>query len=227
MKSLAHNMWILLALLLVACTQNPSQQNAFTIPVDVVPNPPILGESTLLITLTDHDGQAIHEATITVHGFMEHEGMLPVDSQADTSENGEWQIPFTWTMTGVWLLDVRAELANHEDIVQQQFEFTVVSNAAEQNASDNTKELLITIPEGTQALMDTGQEPNVIPNEITLKLSEYNTLVIVNDDVSDHFVGPFFIKAGESVRQVFTRPVVYEGGCTIHKDKIVRIIVEE
>lgn len=228
MKLLAQVIFILL-IFLSACTQSTEEQslNDFSIQVDVIPNPPTLGEATLVIKLIDENGVAIHDAVVSVYGNMDHEGMIPVEAESDISIDGEWQIPFTWTMTGDWFIDVSAELADNGAIVQERFEFTVAGNSSVQSASELSGEFHIIIPVGTQALIESGQDPNVIPNEITLKLDEYNVLVIQNDDIADHFVGPFFIRAGESIRQEFTRPAVYEGGCSIHKDEIVRIVVEE
>ncbi|MCA9905383.1 MAG: copper chaperone PCu(A)C, partial [Anaerolineae bacterium] len=88
-------------------------------------------------------------------------------------------------------------------------------------------ELRIVIPEGTGDRIAAGEDPGVIPTEIVLKLSEQNTLTIVNNDRVNHIVGPFFIRAGEVIRQEFTHPAVYEGGCSIHPDAIVRLVVEE
>lgn len=87
-------------------------------------------------------------------------------------------------------------------------------------------ELRIVIPEGTGELIGAGQNPEVIPDEIRLRLDEQNILTIINNDHINHTVGPFFIRAGESIRQEFTRPMVYEGGCSIHPEDIVKLIVE-
>ncbi len=88
-------------------------------------------------------------------------------------------------------------------------------------------ELRIVIPDGTSAMIEAGEDPGVIPTEIALKLPEKNTLVIVNNDRVHHTVGPFFVRAGETVRQTFTQTAVYEGGCSIHPENIVRLVVEE
>lgn len=229
MKLSIQVIWILL-ILLAACTQSPSEQTLdnVSIQVDVIPDPPTLGESTLVIKLTNRDGTAINHAVVSVYGNMEHEGMLSVEGESDTNINGEWHVPFTWTMTGTWFLDVRAELADNQGSVQERFEFTVPTNSTiEQSLSDVSREFHVIIPEGTSALIESGQDPNVIPSEIILKLEEHNILVIQNNDSVDHFVGPFFIKADENIRQEFTRPAIYEGGCSIHKNEVVRIIIEE
>ena len=88
-------------------------------------------------------------------------------------------------------------------------------------------ELRIIIPEGTGELIEAGQNPEIIPDEIRLKLGEQNILTIINNDSVNHAVGPFFIRAGEFVRQEFSSPGVYEGGCSIHQEQHVQIIVED
>jgi hypothetical protein len=232
MKLLTQAIFVSL-IFLVACTQHAQEQTLddINIQIDVIPNPPTIGEATLLIKLTDAEGAPIDDAMISVIGNMGHEGMMPVESESDVSIDGEWQIPFTWTMTGDWFIDVNAELTDNRDTAQAHFEFSVAGASAnhttEPTSSDISREFHITIPKGTNALIESGQDPNVIPSEVTLKLDDYNILVIQNNDIADHFVGPFFIKAGESIRQEFTRPAIYEGGCSIHKDDIVRIVVEE
>lgn len=88
-------------------------------------------------------------------------------------------------------------------------------------------EFRIVIPAGTGDLIDAGQDPGIIPEEIRLKLGQKDILTIVNNDLVDHVVGPFFIRAGESLRQTFRTVAVYVGGCSIHQDQQVQIIVEE
>jgi len=82
------------------------------------------------------------------------------------------------------------------------------------------------IPMGTQALMRSGQGDDVIPEEIRLDLSGRHVLVIRNDDIADHVVGPFFVRSGEIIRQRFTSPAEFQGVCTIRHGAEVSIIVE-
>jgi hypothetical protein len=93
-------------------------------------------------------------------------------------------------------------------------------------ATNPEQELWIVIPQGTQQMMRTGQGADVIPPEIHLSLAGQNTLVIRNDDIADHTVGPFFVRAGETVRQQFTRAAEYLGKCTISHGAEVSIVVE-
>jgi len=108
------------------------------------------------------------------------------------------------------------------------------SNILPQNTIDtidiedtSSREIRIIIPPGTDELLRDGKDPGLVSDYILLKLGEQDILVIENQDTSSHVIGPFFINAGESIRQVFTAPGIYEGTCSIHENAQIRIIVEE
>jgi hypothetical protein len=67
---------------------------------------------------------------------------------------------------------------------------------------------------------------DVIPADIRLNLSGQHVLVIRNDDIADHTVGPFFVRAGETIRQNFTQAAVFQGTCTIRHNADINIVVE-
>lgn len=72
------------------------------------------GES-LSVMLTDTDGNAITDAKVSVEGNMNHAGMVPVISDpvedgVDGSADGTYQLPFTFSMTGDWILTVSVEM---------------------------------------------------------------------------------------------------------------------
>ena len=90
-----------------------------------------------------------------------------------------------------------------------------------------SNEYRVVVPEGTGDLIEAGENPEIIPAVIELKIGENNILVIENQDSTDHAVGPFFVRAGETIRQEFTKPNVYQGACTIHPDAQVEIVVTE
>jgi hypothetical protein len=117
--------WLVIsALLLSAC----GSQNATPIvedlilQLDVEPNPPAVGETTLLVTVLDADGLPIEDATVAVHGNMDHEGMTPVDDETSESVDGVYRVPFEWTMGGRWILDVTVTLPDNRGIATAQFE---------------------------------------------------------------------------------------------------------
>jgi len=65
-----------------------------------------------------------------------------------------------------------------------------------------------------------------VPELINLSVSGQNTLVIRNDDYVANTVGPFYVGAGETLRQRFDAPGVFQGTCTINQG-VIRIEVSE
>lgn len=120
---------LLVGVIVSAC--NPAEDVAQQIVGDVEmtlvvePDPPAVGETTLVITLTDADGTPIDGATVQVHGDMDHEGMISVDGESADSEAGIYRVPFEWTMGGGWILDVTATLPNEGGVVVEQFDLNV------------------------------------------------------------------------------------------------------
>ena len=101
--------------------------------------------------------------------------------------------------------------------------FTVLSKVEE----TESREYRIVIPEGTGALIDVGADPDVIPEQIELRLGEQDILVIENKDIVGHRISDFWVGAGETLRQSFKTPAVYQGECTIHESAQIKIIVRE
>jgi len=87
-------------------------------------------------------------------------------------------------------------------------------------------EYWIIIPQGTAAQIREGHGDDVMPTEIRLYTDGQNTLVLKNNDIADHTIGPFFVRAGETLRQTFNTPQVFEGVCSVRHDSTVKIIVE-
>lgn len=98
----------------------------------------------------------------------------------------------------------------------------IVANAMQNAAS---REYVIVIPEGTGARIAAGEDPGVIPEEIRLVLGQKDVLVIKNHDTVGHQISDFWVGAGETLRQEFHSPAIYQGSCTIHKNEQVHIIV--
>jgi hypothetical protein len=201
------------------------------------PFPMSIGNTTLLVTLTNADGARMDEAAVEVSAEMMHMGMLPLTRQTSHSLNGEYRVPIIWPMAGQWMVDVTVHLQN--TTMNDQFQVYVypvppknqsnqsVFRSSSENKANSPQELLLVIPQGAQALIMAGQADELVPAEINLNVSGQNTLVIRNDDIVDHTVGPFFVKAGEVVRQEFTKPAVYIGSCSISYTAEVSIIVED
>jgi len=118
----------LLISILTACggqaDNTPIVTNA-EISVRIEPEPPAMGESTLIITLKDSNGNAIDGATLSIHGDMDHAGMAPVDREASASTNGEYRVPFEWTMGGGWIVTISAQLPNNGGKVEKTVNYFV------------------------------------------------------------------------------------------------------
>lgn len=70
------------------------------------------------------------------------------------------------------------------------------------------------IPQGTGDRIRAGEDVEILPAELEVKVGE--TIRIVNEDGEGHFVGIFYVGAGESVTQRFSSPGEYTGQCSIH-----------
>lgn len=135
----------LMLLILTACGQ---QSAAMISPVDVditlqvEPEPLSVGETTLVITLTDSSGSHVDGAKLQVHGDMDHAGMTAVNREANESTNGIYRVPFEWTMGGGWIVTVTAQLPDGSEI-SKTFEFFVEAVSSESiinrgNSIENT-----------------------------------------------------------------------------------------
>lgn len=70
------------------------------------------------------------------------------------------------------------------------------------------------IPAGTGARFDAGEVVDILPGEMSVKVGE--VMRIVNEDDRNHYIGPFFIGAGETLTQRFSTAGEFTGVCTVH-----------
>lgn len=126
---------VLLALLLTAllgssCARESRNAPTSTaeISLTAIPYPAAVGDSQLVIRVTDASGKPISDAVILVKADMTHAGMVPV--QAQTSQGGDqdgyYSVPFTWTMAGDWIVTVEAVLRDGTR-VKQRFDYAVLT----------------------------------------------------------------------------------------------------
>jgi hypothetical protein len=218
-------------------------QNTVQIQMSSDPFPLAVGPATLRIALVNSDGSRIENASILVSSQMHHGGMLPINTRANPSADGIYKVPIMWPMMGTWEINVSAQLPDGEEVIQDQFmtyiygmtTFSTGSRTSYRSegeyaaalAAKPANELRIVIPQGALALIREGQEDEVIPSQIRLKVSGQNVLVIQNDDIVDHTIGPFYVRSGETLRQKFTSPAEYQGTCSIRYNASVSIIVDE
>ncbi|MEZ5165043.1 MAG: hypothetical protein R2695_00630 [Acidimicrobiales bacterium] len=79
------------------------------------------------------------------------------------------------------------------------------------------------IPYGAGEAFDAGEPLEILPQRLEVSVGE--TIEIVNDDVRGHLVGPFFIGAGETLRQTYTSKGEYTGLCSVHPSGEIVIVV--
>jgi hypothetical protein len=102
---------LLLALALTAC-QGADDDSDITVELAVTPDPPLVGEAAVVITLSDKDGQPVTGAEMELEGTMTHAGMVPVFGAATEKEPGRYEAQLEFTMGGDWVIIVRADLAD-------------------------------------------------------------------------------------------------------------------
>jgi hypothetical protein len=118
---------LILFLLPTACNGRNSQQtNNDDIRIIVAVDSTSVGETSLLVTVTDKEGTPIDNATVSVKGDMSHAGMVPVLAEAANGENGIYEMPFEWTMGGDWIVTVEVTLPDGRSATQQ-FNYSIDS----------------------------------------------------------------------------------------------------
>jgi plastocyanin len=85
-----------------------------------------------------------------------------------------------------------------------------VSDVADEGVFDHD----FVIPEGTAQRIADGEDVEIIPRELVVKVGE--SIRIVNDDIRGHLVGVFYIGAGETMTQRFDSPGTLSGECSVH-----------
>ncbi len=84
-------------------------------------------------------------------------------------------------------------------------------------------EYVVDVPVGTAGRIARGEPVELIPAEVELSVGD--TIVIKNADDQVHEVGPFSVRAGETLRYTFDRAGTYLGNCTVHPSGKVEIVV--
>ncbi len=206
------------------------------------PFPMAVGPNEVLVALEDRQGAPINDAVVEMRGVLvTTDGQIPMSRTVTGGSEGVYRIPVTWPMRGQWLVDVGALIPGREQAVAEQFtvyvypvpqsplgeRFTYRSRSEDLAFPyDEARDLLIVIPLGTFAEITAGHGENVIPPELVLSVSGRNTIIIRNDDIADHEIGPFFVRAGETIRQTFTEEAVYVGACSVRHDAAISIYID-
>ena len=206
------------------------------------PFPMTVGPNTMRVSLTDAAGAPIDGAELHItRQMMNHGGAFLNAGTLEQTASGEYTSRIVWPTAAPWRVEVIAELPDGTTLAET-YEIYIyalpqqtisgepyyhgLSATTEAVKADPERELWIVIPQGTQEMIQHGLAADVVPEEIRLVASGRNTLVIRNNDITDHTIGPYFIRAGETVRQRFTQPATFVGTCSIRQQAEVSIIVE-
>ena len=84
-------------------------------------------------------------------------------------------------------------------------------------------ERVVVIPEGTAQRLAAGEDVALIPADLRFRLRD--RLVVINDDVVGHRVGPFEVAPGGRLEKRFSEALTIEGFCSLHPGGRVRIEV--
>ena len=107
-------------------SRNASSSNA-QINLTAIPFPAAMGQTRLVIQVTDLAGQPISDATLSIKGDMTHAGMVPVLAEVQGGdEDGYYNVPFEWTMAGDWVVTVEATL-NDGTRAKERFDISVLT----------------------------------------------------------------------------------------------------
>ena len=113
-------------ILLATCRRNSQQNENTDIRIIVAVESTQVGQTKLVVTLTDAAGSPINDATVSVKGDMSHAGMVPVLAEVTGGKDGVYEMPFEWTMGGDWVVTVEVTLPDGRSATQQ-FNFTIDS----------------------------------------------------------------------------------------------------
>lgn len=127
----------ILALLLLAVAACRQQQvTSADIRLELKASDTLVGETTLLASAIDRDGNAItNPGKLSIRGDMSHAGMIPVFAESDQSTDGVFSLPFAWTMAGGWIVEASLTLPNG-DTASETFRFEILAEAGADDMSD-------------------------------------------------------------------------------------------
>ena len=119
----------LLCLLLAGFTSCRNQSpSGFTVTAEITPQPPRVGEATIILRVTGASGKPVTGTRVALEGNMSHAGMAPVFADAAELEPGRYRANMELTMAGDWIILVHVTLPDGEK-VERQFEVKGVAPA--------------------------------------------------------------------------------------------------
>jgi hypothetical protein len=118
-----------LCLAFVPACVRPSESPDLTLIPEVSPQPPRVGQVTIVLRLTDASGKPVSGARLALEGNMSHAGMAPVFANAVELGAGRYQAIVDLPMAGDWSVAVHLTLADGRQF-DRQFEIKGVAAAS-------------------------------------------------------------------------------------------------
>jgi len=87
--------------------------------LEVSPQPPRVGPTTITLLLTDRSGKPVSGAHIAVEGNMSHAGMAPVFAEAREMGPGRYRTVVDLSMAGDWVMSVHVSLTDGRRLDRQ------------------------------------------------------------------------------------------------------------
>lgn len=109
---------LIIALALAGCTRASTRDSGLTITMEVTPNPPTVGMTTIDLQVLETNGQPVEGARVEVEGSMTHAGMTPETATADELAPGRYRAMVPLSMSGDWLITVAVRMADGQVVEQ-------------------------------------------------------------------------------------------------------------
>lgn len=104
---------IVTALIVAGCLRESAAQDQapeVELRVRFDPDPPLVGEGSIFVELADGSGQSLEGLELDIKGDMTHAGMTPQFGASIDLGGGIYEVPFSWSMGGDWILQISAHL---------------------------------------------------------------------------------------------------------------------
>ena len=93
----------------------------------------------------------------------------------------------------------------------------------EEVAAEVVAEYQFVIPPGAGEALDAGTPLEILPGDFDARVGE--TIQIINEDDRGHLVGPWFVQAGQTMRQTFLSEGEFIGTCTVHPSGQIAVTI--
>ena len=196
----------ILALLLLAVAACRQQQvTSADIRLELKASDTLVGETTLLASAIDRDGNAItNPGKLSIRGDMSHAGMIPVFAESDQSTDGVFSLPFAWTMAGGWIIEASLTLPNG-DTASETFRFEILAEAGADDMSDMDHSGMGNPPGETSAvymrISNRGSTDRIIVSAESAAAGQidFHRTVVENDIARMDALDALVIPAGETL----------------------------